>query len=202
VLLPHGDHRAFIYDCDGTLVDSMSLHFWAWRQALAEAGAGFEFSWTLFKTRAGMTLVHTVEELNRQFGERLDAVAVARRQHQFFAQAVHRVTPVDAVVAHARAIGDPRIQSVASGGSRHIVEQELVAIGVRELFSVVVCAEDVARSKPDPEMFLLCADRLGVAPKHCLVFEDSEFGIRPAEAAGMAWVRVADRLEPDESAWP
>lgn len=188
--LPPGDFQGFIYDCDGTLVDSMSLHFLAWREALAEAGAGFDFHWELFTSRAGMSLEQTVVELNRQFGHGLDPGRVAAVQRLRFADRLPGIRPIEAVVAHARAIGVPERQCVASGGDRPTVERELELAGIRDLFSFVLCAEDVRRGKPDPEMFLACAARLGCDPRRCLVFEDSEYGIQAARAAGMAWVRV------------
>jgi HAD superfamily hydrolase (TIGR01509 family) len=96
-------------------------------------------------------------------------------------------------VLHARAVGDPRVQCVASGSERATVERELVAVGIRQLFGFVVCGEEVERGKPDPEMFLRCADWMGLHPSRCLVFEDSELGIRAARVAGMGWVRVPVR---------
>jgi HAD superfamily hydrolase (TIGR01509 family) len=193
VQLPDGDFQGFIYDCDGTLVDSMSLHFRAWREALAAAGAPFDFDWELFTSRAGMTLEQTVVELNQQFGHALHPGRVAAAQRRIFDRLLPEVGPVPEVVLHARAVGDPRVQCVASGSERATVERELVAVGIRQLFGFVVCGEEVERGKPDPEMFLRCADWMGLHPSRCLVFEDSELGIRAARVAGMGWVRVPVR---------
>lgn len=194
--LPPGDYRAFIYDCDGTLVDSMGLHFLAWRQALAQAGARFDFSWSLFCSRAGMALDQTVVALNEQFGERLDPKAVVDAQRLHFNRRIRELQPVREVVEFARRVGDPARQCVASGGERLVIQQGLEVIGVRDLFSFIVCAADVERGKPEPDMFLLCAERMGVSPEHCLVFEDGELGIRAAIAAGMGYVRVPPCTEP------
>lgn len=191
--IPAGDFRAFIYDCDGTLVDSMSLHFRAWRAALDSAGARFDFHWDLFTSRAGMSLEQTVLELNREFGHALEPALVARAQRQHFERLLPDMRVIDDVVAHARRIGNPRAQCVASGGDRATVERQLALVGIADLFSFLVCSEDVQRGKPDPDMFLLCASRLGVEPAHCLVFEDSEFGAQAAHAAGMGCVRVPVR---------
>lgn len=191
--MPPGEFRGFIYDCDGTLVDSMSLHFRAWREALAAAGAGFEFDWDLFNSRAGMSLEQTVAELNRQFGHGLHPGRVASAQRKRFADLLPEIRPIDEVVEHARLVGNPAVQCVASGGDRPTVERELQLAGIRELFGFLVCSEDVERGKPDPEMFLACAARLGIEPERCLVFEDSELGVRAARAAGMGYVRVPVR---------
>jgi HAD superfamily hydrolase (TIGR01509 family) len=196
VQLPEGEYRAFIYDCDGTLVDSMGLHFRAWRQALVQAGARFDFDWSLFCSRAGMALDRTVMALNEQFGERLEPELVVRLQREAFHLYMADLATIPEVVAHARRIADPARQCVASGGERQVVERALDVVGIRDLFSFVVCAADVERGKPDPDMFLLCAERLGVPPKNCLVFEDAELGIQAAVAAGMGYVRVEPRMAP------
>jgi HAD superfamily hydrolase (TIGR01509 family) len=83
--------------------------------------------------------------------------------------------------------------AIASGGPRNVVRQSLQCSGLSDLFPIVVSADDVTHGKPAPDMFLLAAQRMGVAPARCLVFEDAEPGMRAAEAAGMQWVRVASR---------
>ena len=80
--------------------------------------------------------------------------------------------------------------AVVSGGKRKVVEETLVRIGVREWVSVLVCAEDVKEGKPSPEPFLQAAEKLNIAPQHCLVIEDADFGVRSAIAAGMSYVKI------------
>lgn len=190
VTLPDRDYRAFIFDCDGTLVDTMPLHQKAWISALEAHGAPFEFTWELFMRRAGMTLERTVEELNIEFGSNLDPVLVARHQRAEYERLLDRIEPIEEVVSFARArAGAP--MAVASGGDRETVERSLAAIGVRELFPVVVVAADVVRGKPEPDLFLLAAERLGVRPEECLVFEDSPSCVEGARRAGMGAVLVS-----------
>jgi beta-phosphoglucomutase-like phosphatase (HAD superfamily) len=188
--LPPGDFDAYIFDCDGTLVDSMSLHHRAWRSALAEAGALFDFSWEVFVSRAGMGLPETVLELNRQFKANLQPDVVIHSQRQHFERLMPELGIVDAVVAVAKASHGKLPMSVASGGEKRIVLRSLELVGLLPFFDPVVCRDDVVRGKPDPEMFLLCAERMGVAPERCLVFEDGEMGILAAASAGMQCVRV------------
>jgi beta-phosphoglucomutase-like phosphatase (HAD superfamily) len=188
--LPPGDFDAYIFDCDGTLVDSMSLHHRAWRAALAESGALFDVSWDVFVSRAGMGLPETVLELNRQFGARLEPEAVIHAQRSHFERLMPELGIVDAVVAVAKASHGKRPMSVASGGEKRIVVRSLELVGLRSYFDPIICQDDVVRGKPDPEMFLLCAERMGVAPARCLVFEDGEMGILAAKVAGMQCVRV------------
>jgi HAD superfamily hydrolase (TIGR01549 family) len=183
--LPPGDFAAFIFDCDGTLADSMPLYHRAWRAALAAHGATFDFHWELFMSRAGVSTLLTVEGLNREFGTSLDAASIQARQHAEYVQIIDQVRPIEAVVDVARRYAGVIPMSVASGGTRELVERTLELIGVRALFSHVLVAGDVPRGKPDPDIFLLAAERMGVAPERCLVFEDGEPGLVAAKRAGM-----------------
>lgn len=178
-------YEGYIFDCDGTLADTMPLHYESWLHALKRAGASFEFSWELFLSRAGMSLENTVLELNRQFQMEMNPVLVASAQREVYELAIDGVSAIDAVVDLAREAQKNRRVSVASGSRRQHVERTLTAIGVRELFDVIVTPADVERGKPAPDMFLLAAERMNVTPSRCLVIEDSELGVIAAERAGM-----------------
>ena len=193
--LPPGDFGAFIFDCDGTLADSMPLYHRAWRAALAANGATFDFTWEVFMSRAGVSTEGTVSALNQEFGTTLDAVHVEKLQYAEYTRLVETVKPFPEVVAIAREHFGKLPMAVASGGARHLVERTLELIGVRNLFDAVVVAADVPRGKPHPDVFLHAAKLLGVAPERCLVFEDGQPGIRAAEAAGMRAVFV-ERASP------
>ncbi len=185
----------YIFDCDGTLADSMLVHHQAWCAALREHGATFEFDWQLFMSRAGMSLPKTVEGLNLQFGLSMDPDAVTAAQRALYERFLPSVQPIASVVELALRVAQSRPVSVASGGERKVVCRTLELIGLGETFSVVVTAEDVERGKPAPDMFLLAAERMGVAPADCVVFEDSALGIEAAERAGMASVLVRSPTE-------
>jgi len=189
--LPAREYSAFIFDCDGTLADSMPLHQRAWIHALRKHGASFEFGWELFMSRAGKTIELTVIELNAQFGLTMDPTVVAADQRAHYDALAPGVLALAEVVAFARtsaAAGFP--VSVASGGDAATVRQTLRTIGVADVFEIVVTAEEVEHGKPAPDLFLLAAQRMGVAPEQCLVFEDSPLGILAAERAGMGAVLV------------
>ncbi len=190
-----GRYSAFIFDCDGTLADSMPLHQQAWIHALAKHGARFDFGWELFMSRAGKTIEQTVTELNAEFGLDMNPALVAADQRSHYDALSPGVLALEEVVAFAReqaAAGFP--VSVASGGDAVTVRQTLRTIGVTDLFPIVVTAEEVAHGKPAPDLFLLAARRMGVGPEHCLVFEDSPLGIQAAERAGMGAVLVGRTL--------
>jgi beta-phosphoglucomutase-like phosphatase (HAD superfamily) len=189
--LPERAYSAFIFDCDGTLAETMPIHQTAWIHALRKHGATFEFGWDLFMSRAGKTIERTVVELNEQFGTSLDPVRVAADQRTHFDSLAGGVLALENVVAFARARAREGFPlSVASGGDAPTVARTLRQIGVSDLFPVVVTAEDVEHGKPAPDLFLLAAQRMGVPPEQCLVFEDSLLGITAAERAGMGSVLV------------
>jgi HAD superfamily hydrolase (TIGR01509 family) len=187
---PIRDYPAYIFDCDGTLVDSMPLHFRAWRAAFRQHAASFDFDWALFVSRAGMPLEQTVEALNLQFGTTLDPKRVVEVQLATYRTLLAEVIAIEEVVAFARQVSATAKLAVASGGQRAEVETSLRNVGILELFGVIVAGNEVQRGKPDPEILLRCADGLGVSPRDCLVIEDGELGIEAARRAGMDWVRV------------
>ena len=193
--LPPGDFAALIFDCDGTLADSMPLYHRAWRSALAANGATFDFTWEIFMSRAGVSTEGTVTELNSEFGTALDAERVREIQYAEYTRLIEEVKPFPEVVAVARAHYGKLPMAVASGGARHLVERTLELIGVSDLFDEVVVAADVPRGKPHPDIFLHAAKLLGVLPERCLVFEDGQPGIVAAERAGMKTVLV-ERVSP------
>ena len=196
-IAPTRDYAGYIFDCDGTLVESMPVHFRAWREALASHGASFEFTWQLFVSRAGMPLGETVHALNAQFGTELDAERVVAAQLTIYRTLLPSVTAIAPVVEFARQVALRAPIAVASGGHRAEVETSLRQVGIYDLFRCVVTADDVQRGKPDPEILLRCAEGLQLAPADCLVIEDGELGIEAARRAGMDWVRVealADEL--------
>ena len=183
--------EGFIFDCDGTLAESMQMHFRAWKAALAQQGATFDFTWELFRSMAGMGLEHTVELVNKRFNQTLDAQPLLKAQEEFCEGHIHEMKPNYDVLDFANWVAEQGYaRSVASGGNRHVVHRTLKIIGADHLFSTVVTQDDVTHGKPDPEIFLLAAEKMGIAPKKCVVLEDSMLGIRAAQAAGMGAILV------------
>src|SRR6187399_2865933 len=141
--LPARAYSAFIFDCDGTLADSMPLHQKAWIAALRQYGASIDFSWELFMSRAGKTIELTVSELNAEFGLTLDPTLVSAAQRAQFDALAVGVKPLDEVVAFARERAEAGYPvSVASGGDAVTVQRTLRTIGVADLFPIVVTAEE------------------------------------------------------------
>ncbi len=186
--LPQGDFAAFIFDCDGTLADTMPTHFKAWQIALGKAAA--DFPEAMFYELGGVPTSRVVEILNERHGYDLPVYETVEHKEGLFLQMSEEIAAIEPVVALAREYHGRLPLAVASGGHRRIVMNTLRALGIANLFDAIVCSEDYSRGKPHPDPFLEAARRLGVAAEKCLVFEDTATGAQAAAAAGMACVLV------------
>ncbi|MEY4242902.1 MAG: hypothetical protein RLZZ245_487 [Verrucomicrobiota bacterium] len=188
--LPSSGFDAVIFDCDGTLVDSMSAHFEAWCEALAIHGAGGVFKEDVFFAMGGRPTLDIVVELNDEYDLKLDPVSVALAKREAFLKRLSSVTLIDEVAAFAESLRGKMPLAIATGGSRMVIEKTLKMVGISDWFDEVVTAEDVAEGKPAPDIFLRAAKLLGVDPARCLVLEDAPAGILSAQRAGMQVVAV------------
>ncbi len=191
--IPSGPFQAYLFDCDGTVVDSMPLHYLAWSEILAEWGCAFDED--LFYSMGGMPVVEIVATLNRLHGLNMPVEAVARRKEELYYTHLPQLQAVPEVLEHVEASYGKIPFAVVSGSTRDSVVKSLEILNILDRFETLVCAGDYLKSKPDPEPFLMAAERLGVAPQHCLVFEDTDMGIQAATAAGMASVKVPQPKE-------
>lgn len=188
---PTREYAGYIFDCDGTLIDSMPVHYRAWVAALENAGFSHGFAEELFYSLGGAPTARIIEILNERHGTDLEPHTIARAKEDVYLELLAEVEPIEQVVAFAReVVGRGHPVSVASGGMRHVVTRALKLAGLDELFPIVVTPEDVTHGKPAPDMFVLAAERMGVPPGECVVFEDAEFGRMAAEAAGMDCVMI------------
>jgi beta-phosphoglucomutase len=205
--------KAVLWDMDGTLVDSEELHWIAWRDTMANEG-----------------IVITREQFLSTFGQRNDSIIpvwlgsaasaeriarIGEAKEELYRDLVQRVgiAPEPGVAAWLdRLHKDGWQQAVASAAPRANIDAVLEAVSVKHVFQGIVSAEDVHRGKPDPEVYLLAASRLGVPAERCIVVEDAGAGIEGARRAGMrsigishdgkdlqgdAVVESLDLLEPD-----
>lgn len=191
-LLTKGTYGAFLYDCDGTLADNMQAHKDSYVKTASEFG--FNLDPAVIDELAGWPTVEVVTEIGRRYNVPLDVeVFSARKGRIFFDDYISSTQPIPYVVDHLKQhAGKVRI-GVVSGGRRATVEKTLDVLGIASLVEVLVCAGETPRGKPFADPFLKAAEALGVAPEHCMVFEDGEAGVQSAIAAGMAWVRI-DKL--------
>lgn len=191
--LPEGTFKAYLFDCDGTIVDSMPVHYRAWKQALGEWNCVFEEK--LFYKWGGRPMPDIISTLNRDQGLNMPIDAVSRRREELYFEMLSQVKAIPEVRALVEAEYGRVPFAIVSGSTREAVTASLSALNMLDRFETIICADDYEKGKPDPEGFLLAAKRLGVAPKDCLVFEDTDMGIQAATTAGMASVRIPSYLE-------
>jgi HAD superfamily hydrolase (TIGR01509 family) len=186
--IPAGDYRAYIFDCDGTVVDSMPLHYRAWKAALAEWNC--DFPEDLFYSWGGKPVRNIIADLNKIYSLEMPIDSLATRKESLYLGQLPSLKVIPEVVEHITAQYGRIPLAVASGSRRDSVVGSLTRVGLLDKFDTIVSAGDYIHAKPAPDCFLLAAERLGVAPKDCLVFEDTQLGIQAATAAGMASVMV------------
>lgn len=185
--------RGIIFDCDGTLADTMPLHWRAW--SVIAARHRFHFPEDRFYSLGGVPSRDILRLLSREQGLPLDPLAVAHEKEAEYLPLIAQVEPINTVVGVAREHHGKVPMAVASGGSKHIIEQVLQHLGIRHLFDTVVTNEDVKNQKPAPDIFLEAARRIGVPPQFCRAYEDTDLGMQAIRAAGMEAVDVRHLLE-------
>lgn len=188
IQIPKGDFAAYIFDCDGTLGDTMPLHYAAWCAALKQYDLSFPEA--LFYELGGVPTENIVQILNERHGCHMPVKETAQYKEELYLKGIGQIGPIEPVVEIVKQVHGKLPLAVASGGHRRIVTKTLSCLGILDKFDVIICSEDYLRGKPHPDPFLTAAERLGVAPEKCLVFEDTKTGVEAARAAGMQWVLV------------
>lgn len=191
--LPPGPFDAYLFDCDGTIVDSMPLHYVAWNRTLAEWNCTFPED--IFYAWGGRPVAEIIADLNREQGLSMPIEQIAKRKEAMYFDVLPTIQPIHEVLEHIHLSHGKIPFAVVSGSTRDSVTASLKALNILDRFETLVCAGDYKQGKPHPEPFLMAAERLGVAPERCLVFEDTEMGIQSATAAGMASVKVLQPWE-------
>jgi beta-phosphoglucomutase-like phosphatase (HAD superfamily) len=185
--------KALIFDCDGTLADTMPLHWQAWQTITTRHGVVFPEA--RFYSLGGVPSRHILQMLREEQRLAIDPVAVSREKEEEYLKLIAQVGPIHEVVEIARDHAGRLPMAVASGGIKPIIEKVLRHLNISHLFSAVVTSEDVAHQKPAPDIFLEAARRLGVPPGNCRAYEDTELGMAAIRAAGMDAVDVRALLK-------
>ena len=180
--------KGLIFDIDGTICDTMPVHYIAWRQTAAEQG--IDFTTELFLEVTGIPALQTSQYLKAKFDADFDEFEFTRLKEERFEQNMHKAKPIGPVVKIIRENKGKLPMACGTGGSQHLAWKTLEIAGVKDCFDHVVAAEDVINHKPFPDTFLKAAELIGVQPEDCEVFEDGELGIQAAERAGMMTVDV------------
>ncbi len=184
--------HGLIFDCDGTLADTMPLHWRAWK-AISQRHH-LHFPQERFYSLGGVPSRDILRILATEQGMALDHLAVAHEKEAEYLPLIAQVEPINCVVSIARQHAGKIPMAVASGGTQDIVGQVLEHLGIRSLFQAIVTSEDITRQKPAPDIFLEAARRLGVPPEHCRAYEDTDLGMQAIRAAGMEAVDVRKML--------
>jgi HAD superfamily hydrolase (TIGR01509 family) len=182
--------RALIFDCDGTLTDSMRAHWVAWRDSLARQK--MDLDERSFYRHSGTPSSRVIPMLAAEQGVEVDFTRALRDKEEMFLRSIKLLQPIEPVVRVAAENRGKRKMAVASGGTRRLVHQQLRQVKIFDWFETIVTCEDTQLHKPDPDVFLEAARRLGVEPEHCRVYEDGEPGIEAARRAGMQCVDVRE----------
>jgi len=183
-------YRGIIFDLDGTLVDTMPLHVDAWRKTAKQFGFAFDAQWIY--NLGGVPSRKIALMINEIQGLDLDTQELARIKTDHYVSTMHQADPIPVTTALLRRYAGVLPMAVGTGSPRANAEAVIANAGLQEYFQAVVTADDVEDHKPSPDTFLLAAERLGVAPQHCVVFEDTPIGVQAARAAGMDCILVKD----------
>src|ERR1700690_222442 len=180
--------QGLIFDCDGTLADTMPLHWHAWQ--IVTQRHNLHFPEDRFYAFGGVPSRDILKLLAEEQGRSLDPVAIAHEKEEAYLPLIARAEPIQAVVEIAKANHGKIPMAVASGGTEKIIGLVLDHLKIRYLFDAMVTSEMVKHQKPAPDIFIEAARRIGVDPKSCRAYEDTDLGLQAIRAAGMEAVDV------------
>ncbi|MFG2640643.1 HAD family hydrolase [Streptomyces sp. NPDC048370] len=185
-------HTAVVFDLDGTLVDSEPNYYEATRRTLTAFAGDTDFDWERHTGFIGIGTLESLEILGPRYGIEAPVEELLDATNRSYLELARASTPVypemRTFVERLYATGVP--MAVASGSSRAAIEVVLTGTGLDAFLTTLVSAEEVDRGKPEPDVFLEAARRLGVDPARCVVFEDAPPGALAARAAGMRCVAL------------
>jgi HAD superfamily hydrolase (TIGR01509 family) len=187
--MPHPEPgtAALLFDCDGTLVDTMGVHRSIWTEIFARYGFTITDAW--WEEYANVALVPFVQavipDASEELADQLNVEGMAR-----YLEVIHLAEPLEHVIEVARAHHGRLPMAVVTGGYREIIIPTLDAAGITHLFDVIVTADDVTHSKPAPDVYERAVTVLEVDPARCIAYEDSEIGMTSAQGAGIG--RIID----------
>ena len=185
--------KGLIFDIDGTICDTMPIHFIAWQQTAAEYG--IVFTPELFVEVTGIPALQTSQYLKERFNLDFDEVEFTRVKEERYEKNMDMAKPIEPVIKIIRENKGKLPMACGTGGSQYLAWKTLEIAGVKDCFEHVVAAEDVIHHKPFPDTFLKAAELIDVQPSDCEVFEDGQLGLQAAASAGMMFVDVTPFYE-------
>jgi len=188
--------KAAIFDMDGTLAATLETHLASFMTVCERHGIGIEPDFV--KIRFGMTAREIFEDIGKEAGLELDTKALADEKYAEYNKIVGKIKALPGAIKLMKALKKKGLKiGIATGAGRANFEATIKAAGLEGLADATATAED-GRGKPNPDLFLKAAEKLGVAPKDCVVFEDVIYGVRAAKKAGMRVIAVATGLTAKE----
>lgn len=175
--------KALIFDLDGTLVDSMPLHFEAWKEVCATKG--LKFSEKEFYELAGVPTDRIIEILNKKNGTRFDIESISQLKEDTYLGKIDQLKPIEPVFELMKKYHGILPMSIGTGSPGRHSWEAVKALGLDQYINILVSKNDVKKGKPDPETFLMCAKAMNIEPQYCQVFEDGDPGLQAANTAGM-----------------
>ena len=190
------DIQLLIFDCDGTLMETLSLHYQAWRDAFINEGLAFIDEEEFIREYAGVSGGRMVAAVAAKLNYTLDIKRLQEYKKKIFLERyIMQVTPIQKTFAIVKKYHGKLPMVVASGGAKEAVRQMLHLNEVLDYFKQVFAIEDVNHGKPAPDVFLKAAQDQGILPENCLVFEDHFAGFTAAESAGMRYIDVNQLID-------
>ena len=180
--------KGLIFDCDGTIADNMHLHWEAWEAAMQSLGAHCPVEF--LNSLRGVPTRNIIPIFNEQFGYAIDADEFSAKKNEFFDALVIKTTPIVPVVEIIHRYHNALPMAVASGGGRKNVIRTLEILELDRHFQAIITADDPVAPKPSPDIFIEAANRIGVPPEQCLVFEDGDSGLEAGIKAKMSVVDI------------
>lgn len=175
--------KALIFDIDGTVIDTMPIHFKSW-QTVAQ-NYGFEYPEQLFLKYAGMSTGSIVARLNTEQRLALDPEEIIKTKNATYLKLAVQIKPIRPVLRIVTEHHGKLPMALGTGECRSVATVNIQAAGLEKYFQIMVTADEVTHPKPDPETFIKCAELMRVDPKDCQVFEDGDLGLEAARRAGM-----------------
>lgn len=179
----HPNAKALIFDLDGTLVDSMPLHYEAWKEVCATKD--LQFTEEEFYSLAGVPSDRIFEIINERHGTDFDPAKHSKIKEDAYLTKIKKLKPVMPVYQLAIENHGKLPMAIGTGSPGDHSWEAVKALGLDKYFDILVSKNDVKKGKPDPETFLKCAEAMNVEPRFCQVFEDGDPGIQAAKSAGM-----------------
>ncbi|MCE9630390.1 MAG: HAD-IA family hydrolase [Planctomycetia bacterium] len=181
-------YDAILFDCDGTLADTMPAHYRAWLAVTRPHGLAFDED--RFYSLGGRPTRDIIATLANEAGISIDIERAAEMKETSFLDQLARIEAIGPVVDVVRRLHGRVPMAVVTGGYHAVCSRILDHIGLGDAFDTIVASEDTDRHKPDPDPFLEAARRLGARPERCVVWEDSDLGLEAARRGGMEWIDV------------